>query len=133
MLEMPLTDSALMIALVAALSAITVGLITAIVGPRVKHRLEEVYEKRKRRQEQIAKWRQMLLEVHRTSGGDADPSGHLFLHPDYTSLEPYLPAQAKRELHSSDITIVDGQALAYKLEVVKSEIARIEESWGLRA
>ncbi len=125
-------DNALTTAIVAAASAVFGGLLTAVVGPAIKHRLEEGANKAKRRQEKVAEWRQMLLEVHQTSGGDADPSEHLFLHPAYASLEPYLTDEARRELQSEGITIVQGQGLAYPLELLKTEIARIEALWELR-
>ena len=61
-------------AIVAAAAAIVGGLITAVVGPLIKHKLEQAAAKQKQRQEQIIKWRQMILDVNRAVDGNLDPS-----------------------------------------------------------
>ena len=119
-------------AIVAAAAAIVGGLITAVVGPLIKHKLEQAAAKQKQRQEQIIKWRQMILDVNRAVDGNLDPSDQLFIHPDYISFEPNITIDAKREVRNETITIVDGQkGLSYPLEILKNEIARVEKEWSL--
>lgn len=125
-------EDKLIIAIVAAVSAMVGGLITSILGPLVKHRLEQSTADRSRQREQIAKWRQMLLHVDRAAQGNSSPGEILQIHPEYITLEPHLTEQARRVAQGQNTTAVVGQTLCLPLETLKNEIARIEQEWGLR-
>lgn len=125
-------EANLITAVVAAASAVVGGVITGIISPYVKHRLERSVAESVRKREQIARWRTMLLEVDRDAAGNASPGPILHLHPDYISLEPYLTEAARRIARSENRTSVVGQALCVPLETLKNEIARIEAEWRLR-
>jgi predicted hydrolase (HD superfamily) len=83
-------DDKLVVALVAAASAIVGGVITGVVAPLVKHRLEEKSAAKQRKREQVARWRQMVLEVHHAAEGNINPNDRLQRHPEYLSIEPHL-------------------------------------------
>lgn len=125
-------DDKIIIAIVAAVSAVLGGLVTAILGPIIKHRLEQSTAEKSRKREQIVKWRQMLLDVDRAAEGNISPEVLLQIHPEYITLEPHLTEQARRVGRGENRTIVVGQALSLPLETLKNEIARIEHEWGLR-
>ena len=124
-------DDKIIIAVVAAASAIAGGLISAVLGPVVKHWLEEGASEKRRKREQINKWRQMLLDIDRAAQGNVSPGHHLQMHPDYITLEPFLTEDARKVARRENRTIVVGQALCLPLETLKNEIARIEREWEL--
>lgn len=124
-------DDKVLVALVAAGSAIIGGLITAVIGPVIKHWLEERTDKNERRRAQIIKWRAMVLEVSKESEYINDVGQHLQLHPEFMSLEALLSPQVRSGLYQDNRTIVVGQSLPVPLEGVKNDIARIEKEWGL--
>lgn len=124
-------DATVSTALVAGISAIAGGVISAIVAPYIKHRIDDSVAEKGRRREQIAKWRQMIMEVNQAAEGNISPSEFLQLHADYITLEPYLTPAARRVAHAENRTWVVGQALSLPLETLKNEIARIESEWGL--
>jgi hypothetical protein len=125
-------DETIIIAVVAAVSAVLGGVVTAVLGPVIKHRLEQSAAEKSRRREQVARWRQMLLDVNRDAAGNASPGEILQVHPDYITLEPFLTDEARRVAVRENRMIVVGQALCLPLECLKDEIARIEQQWGLR-
>lgn len=125
-------DEKIIIAIVAALSAVLGGVVTAILGPVIKHRLERAAAEKSRKREQIAKWRQMLLDVDHVAEGNISPGEILQVHPEYITLEPHLTEQARRVARGENRTFVVGQSLSLPLETLKNEIARIEHEWGLR-
>jgi len=119
-------------AIVASLSAIAGGAMTTIIGPFIKHRLEQASSATNRRREQIEKWRQMLLEVDRAADGDINPGPILQVHPAFMSLEPHLTAETKLAVYGENRTHVVGSSLALPLQKVKTDISRIEKEWGLQ-
>ncbi len=125
-------DEKLIIALVAAVSAVIGGLISTVLGPVIKHRLEQAASDKNRRREQIQKWRDMVLQLDRESGGDIDVGPALQAHGDFLTLEPYLSEEARRSVYARNMTILVGSTLAAQLRNMTSEIARIEKDWGLR-
>ena len=56
-------DDKIIIAIVAAASAVLGVVVTAILGPFIKYRLQQAASETTRNREQIAKWRQMLIDV----------------------------------------------------------------------
>lgn len=124
-------DSTVITALISGVSAVVGGVITAIGAPLVKHWLEQCASEKNRKREQIAKWRQMLLDVNLAAGGNISPGSKLHLHPEYIALEPLLTEAARKVVRAENRTIVVGQALSVPLETLKNEIARIESQWGL--
>lgn len=125
-------DDKIIIAIVAASSAVLGGAITGVVAPFIKHRLEQVATEKARKRGQIAKWRQMLLEVDRAAEGSGSPGRILHLHAEYIALEPFLTEGARKVARAENRTSVVGQALCLPLETLKDEIARIEKEWKLR-
>ena len=118
-------------ALIAAISAIVGGFISAVIGPVIKHRLEQSSAKTASRREQIRRWREMVVAIDRVADGDQDVGPLIHIHPEYLSLEPHLTEAARLEVHSESRTIVVGQTLAEPLECLKNEISRIEQKWKL--
>lgn len=125
-------DDKLLVALIAAVSAIAGGLISSVLGPVIKHRLDQSVENKASKKAQIQAWRDMVHAVHREADGDMDVGPILQKHPDYLSLEPHLRAEARRAVYADNRVIVMGQVFAEPLAIVSREIARIEGSWGLR-
>jgi hypothetical protein len=125
-------DDKLIIAIVAAVSAILGGIVTGVLAPFIKHRLEQAVAEKERKRLQIAKWREMVLEVDRAAAGNISPGELLHLHAAYITLEPHLTESARRIARAENRTFVVGQALCLPLETLKSEVARIEKEWGPR-
>jgi len=125
-------DDKAFLALIAAGPAIGGGLLTTVLGPVIKHYLEQASVNKAHKREQIQRWRALVIELHRESGGDLGVGSMIEKHPDFLSLEPHLTEQARHAIYSKNIVIVDDQTLANPLEVIKNEISRIEGSWGLR-
>jgi hypothetical protein len=118
-------------ALIAAVSAVAGGVLTAVVGPLVKHRAERKSALEARRREQLAQWRAMLLDVTSRTKYLNEIGQALQLHPHYMSLEPLLSEETKRSLYGDNRTMVVGHSLPAPLENVKREIANIEKAWRL--
>jgi hypothetical protein len=125
-------DEKLIIALVAASSAIVGGLITSVLGPVIKHGLEQSSVKKSRQREQIQKWRNMVIQVDRETDGSIDVGAALQVHPDFLTLEPYLTEEANRAVHAPNRTAVFGSTLQAPLSNMSTEISRVEKEWGLR-
>jgi hypothetical protein len=125
-------EDKLIIAVIAAISAIAGGVISAVIAPFIKHWLEQASTKKTRQREQIQKWRQMLLDVDRVAEGNISPGPQLQVHPDFLSLEPHLSEDTRRSVYGENRTLVVGQSLALPLQKVKQEIARIEREWGVQ-
>ncbi len=119
-------------ALFAAASALFGGIVSGVVAPFVKHRLDQAVAEKSRKRDQIAKWRKMVLEVNQVTEGDMCTNESLQIHPEYITLEPYLTDNARRTVQSEDIVLVVGQVLPFPLETLKNEISRIEQEWGLK-
>ena len=119
-------------ALVAAASALFGGIVSGVVAPFVKHRLDQAVVKQSRKRDQIARWRKMVLEVNQANELNISLDESLQLHPEYITLEPYLTNDARRTARSESRVLVVGQVLPFPLETLKEEIARIEQEWGLK-
>lgn len=125
-------DEKLIIALVAAGSAIVGGLLSTVLGPVIRHHLEQSSAQKDRRRAQIQKWRDMVLQLDRESGGDINVGPALQAHPDFLTLEPHLAPEARRSVYAQNMTIMVGSTLAKQLRDMTAEISRIEKQWGLR-
>lgn len=125
-------DEKLIIALVAAVSAVIGGLISTVLGPVIKHRLEQSAADKNRRREQIQKWRDMVLQIDSDAGSNIDVGPALQAHPDFLTLEPHLREEARRSVYAQSMTIIVGSTLAAQLRNMTAEISRIEKNWGLR-
>lgn len=125
-------DGKLVLALVAAASAVVGGLITGVLGPVIKHRLEQASAKETRRREQIQRWREMILQIDRECDGNIDVGRTIQLHSEYLSLEPHLSEETRRSVYGENRTLVVGQSLAEPLENLKRDIERVENGWHLR-
>ena len=125
-------DVRAIVAIVAAVSACIGGVITAVLGPIIKHRLEQSAAERERRREQIEKWRSMVVQVERQS---REPGTNLRqmlqLHPDFLSLEPHLTPGARESVHKRFFLVQMGHELPIHLRIVSDEISRIEKTWKL--
>lgn len=124
-------NDTLLIASVAAASAITGGLLHAVIGPWIKHRQEQIVAEKSRRRVPLQTWRTMLLQVERNCEHQNDVGQSLQLHPDYMSLETHLRKETKNALYGDNRTMVVGQSLPLPLEKVKEDIAMLEKKWGL--
>jgi hypothetical protein len=74
----------------------------------------------------------MINSIHSKSRGDQNVKSKILTHPDFLSLDPLLSQEAREQLRSRGITIIqDNQGMAHPLRVVSNEIARIEREWNL--
>ena len=90
----------IVIALIAALSAIVGGIITSVVSPKIKAKLDYKTKDEERKRALIQEWRKMLLELHTQSNGHANRIASLAkTHPSYLSLEPLLSEEAKKNMY----------------------------------
>ena len=124
-------EDKLLVALVAAASAVVGGAISAVLGPIIKHRLEQKSEDSERKRVQIRKWREMLGEVQKDAGGNMNPNPLLHVHPDFLTLEPHLKPEIRRRVHGENRTFLVGSGLAKPLRDLALEIERIELEWGV--
>lgn len=108
------------------------SLVAGVIAPFIKHRLESGVSERERKRQQVVKWREMVLELHRQAEGDLSPGELIQVHPEFISLEPHLSDAARKMARGENREWVVGQALSRPLETLKSEISRIESEWGLR-
>jgi len=125
-------DEKLIIALVAAGSAILGGIISAALGPIIKHWLEQSSSRNDRHRAQIEKWRSMVLQIDQESGGEINVGPALQAHPDFLTLEPYLSDEARRSVYEQKLVVMVGSTLAAQLRTMTAEISRIEQDWKLR-
>lgn len=125
-------DDKLLIALVAAISAAVGGLITSVLAPCVKHRIELKTAEVSRKRQLISDWRQMIIEVTAEAKGSGDVRALLQNHPAFLSLEPHLTDEARRAAYARLFTVAAGVEVPYPIHIIKSDIIRIEELWGLR-
>jgi hypothetical protein len=123
----------LLIAFVAAISAILGGLITSVIAPLVKHRLDHSREELQRKRLLLAEWRKMIADI---AGKSAEPETVQELlqnHPSFLSLEAHLSDDARRAAYARSFTAAAGVHIPYPLHVIKKDIIRIERAWGVEA
>ncbi len=125
-------DDKYLVAIIAAMSAIVGGLITSVLGPVIKHHLDQSVEGKARKRSLVQTWRNIIIDVHREADGDMDVGPLLQKHTDYLSLEPHLSAQARQAVHADNLVLVVGQVFAEPLAIITREIGHIEGVWGLR-
>ncbi|MGB3749143.1 MAG: hypothetical protein WA961_13145 [Rhodanobacter sp.] len=125
-------DEKVIIALVAASSAVVGGLISAVLGPVIKHHLEQSAAERDRKRAQVQAWRDMVLYIERNSNGQVNVGPDIQVHQDFLTLEPYLSDEARRSIYSQNMTIIVGSSFPKQLRDLTAEISRIEKQWGLR-
>jgi hypothetical protein len=111
-------DDKLLLALVAACSAIVGGLITSILAPWVKHRIEVGTAEVGRKRQLISDWRQMIVEITRDASGPDDARVLLQNHPAFLSLEPHLNEQARRAAYARLFTVAAGVEVPYPIHVI---------------
>ncbi len=124
-------DDKLLLALVAAGSAVIGGLITSVLAPWVKHHIELKSAETNRKRQLISDWRQMIIEITKDARGPDETRALLQNHPAFLSLEPHLTEEARRAAYARNFTLAVGVEVPYPLHVIKNDINRIEESWGL--
>lgn len=125
-------DDKLLLVLVAAISAVVGGLITSVLAPWVKHRIELKTAEVNRKRQLISDWRQMIIEITKDAKGPDEARALLQNHPAFLSLEPHLTDEARRAAYARLFTVAAGVEVPYPLHIIKKDIIRIEESWGLR-
>jgi hypothetical protein len=121
----------LIVAITAAGSAIIGGLITAVLAPWVKHRIERTTLETERKRQLISEWRSMISEIANVTNDPHEAQSALQSHPAFLSLEPHLSEEARRAAYARSFTVMLGVNLPYPLHAVKMDISRIEKSWGL--
>ena len=124
-------DDKLLLALVAAGSAVVGGLITSVLAPWVKHRIELKTAEISRKRQLISDWRHMVIEITKDATGPDDARVLLQNHPAFLSLEPHLTEEARRTAYARNFTVAMGVEVPYPLHVIKKDIIRIEKTWGL--
>ena len=124
-------DDKILLALVATASAIVGGLLTAVISPWIKHKLEQSTRDATRKREQVQSWRAMIVQIASQCDNDSSANSALQVHPDYLSLEPLLKEETRRSVYKRNFVVTSGQSLPYALEQVKRGIAEIEKQWGL--
>lgn len=120
------------VAVVACVSAIAGGLLTAVIAPAIKHYFNRANEVRATRRERIRKWREMLVVV----GSRAEEFGehigiHLQRHEEYLSLEPHLSEDTRAAIFSPPPTLELGRAYPEHIELLKAEVEKLEREWKL--
>lgn len=121
----------LLLALVAAASAVIGGLITSVLAPWVKHRIELKTAETNRKRQLVSDWRQMIVEITKDASQPDKARALLQNHPTFLSLEPHLTEEARSAAYARNFTIAIGVEVPYPLHVIKMDINRIEKSWGL--
>jgi hypothetical protein len=125
-------DERIVIALVAAASAVAGGLISTVLGPVIKHHLARSAADQDRRRNQIQAWRDMILYIDRQFPNDLDVGLEIQAHGDFLTLEPYLGDEVRRSIYRQNTTLIVGSSLAKQLRDLAAEISRVEKTWGLR-
>lgn len=137
----------LKIALIAAVSAIAGGAITAVVSPHIAWGIEKKKQRLELRRKLVADWRRMINWVvfqyeHQPEGRDASLVEVLEGHEDYYSLKPHLSDSVLHTINSlrdeiGKVRIVQsGQTKRINppstlVSILVEEIARIEKEWKL--
>lgn len=124
-------DVKLLLPIVAAASAIAGGLITSVLAPWVKHRIEVGAAEINRKRQLVSDWRQMIVKITRDASGPDDARVLLQNHPAFLSLEPHLDEEARCAAYARCFIIAAGVEVPYPIHVIKEDIIRIEASWGL--
>lgn len=121
-----------LVAAIAAGAGVVGGLVSAVVGPFITHRLQGSSAVKEQRRALVQKWREMIHEIHVESDGDQNVKPMILTHPVYLGLEPHLEESVRKELRSKGIVIIqDNQGLAAPLQALAREITRIEKGWEL--
>jgi hypothetical protein len=121
----------LLVALIAAASAGIGGLITAVLGPWVKHRLDLKTAETDRKRQLIAEWRSMVSAIANETSDPDKARSLLQGNSVFLSLEPHLSDDARRNAYARSFTVASGVEVPYPLHAIKLDITRIEKSWGL--
>jgi len=119
-------DPTLRLALVAAASAITGGLITGIIAPHIAWGIEKKKQKLAYKRELITRWRDMLGSIIRACNADpnsADYVSRIEEHPSFISLRPQLSSDTYQQLN------VLSNEECHKLLIKK--VGQIEKRWDL--
>ncbi|MEW5768780.1 MAG: hypothetical protein AB1831_00300 [Pseudomonadota bacterium] len=124
-------DDKLLLAVVAAISAAVGGVITSVLAPWVKHRIERKATEIDRKRQLISDWRQMVITIANSTSEPGKACVLLQSHPAFLSLEPHLSEEARRVAYAPPYVIEVGVEIPYPLQVIKEDIMRIEKSWGL--
>ena len=122
-------DEKVVIAIVAAVSALIGGVITSIVSPWVRYKLERNSAEIDRKRQTIADWREMIAELSNQVGEPQEAQILLQRHPIFQSLEPHLSEEARRAAYARNFTAAAGVHIPYPLHVIKNDIMRIEKEW----
>jgi hypothetical protein len=125
-------DERIVIALVAAVSAVVGGLISTVLGPVIRHHLAQSAADQDRRRNQIQAWRDMILYIDRHFPNELDVGSEVQAHADFLTLEPYLSDEVRQSIYRQNTTLVVGSTLAKQLRDLAAEISRVEKKWGLR-
>ncbi len=126
-----LTNEKVLVSIIAAVSAVLGGILTSVISPYVKVKIEEATREKERKRALIAVWRKMLLEVQSAKEYENEVSQILGVHPSYLSLEPHLSKEGKKRFHAGARTITVGSPLSTPLIAIKDEISRLEKEWGV--
>jgi hypothetical protein len=125
-----MTDK-LLLALIAAGSAVVGGLITSVLSPWVKHRIERSAGEIDRKRQLIAEWRNMITTIANATDKPDEARSILQSHPAFLSLEPHLSDEARRAAYAREFIVASGVKLPYPLHTIKVDISRIEKLWRL--
>lgn len=121
----------LLLSLVAAVSLLVGGLVTSVLAPWVKHRIERKSAEIDRKRQLISDWRQMIIVITNETNNPDEVRALLQNHPAFLSLEPHLTDEARRAAYARSFTVAAGVEVPYPLHVIKNDISRIETAWGL--
>ena len=101
-----------MVAIIAAISAILGGVLTSVISPWVKMKLEVRTKEKERKRALVKEWRNMLLEVQSKVEYENEVGQLIQVHPAYLSLEPFLNKETRNSVNSENRTIIVGSALS---------------------
>lgn len=127
-----MTNEKVLVAIIAAISAILGGVLTSVISPWIKMKLEVRTKEKERKRALVKEWRNMLLEVQSNVEYENEVGQLIQVHPAYLSLEPFLNKETRNFVYSENRSIIVESALSAPLRAVKDEISRLESEWGIR-
>ena len=127
----------LLIALVAAGSAVIGSVLTTLFAPRAKWQIEQQRQAiadekadKDRKRDLVRSWRETIALVSCREPTHWQALAFLTWQAPYQSLEPLLGPETRRVIAEDDDS-VDEYELPIVLACIRDDIARIEREWGL--
>jgi hypothetical protein len=118
-------------AVVAAIAAIVGGLLTAVVGPLVKHKLELKRADIERKRGKIHAWRELVGSAAREFQEGRSIKAYLESQPSFHDLMGHLPDSVIEEVSRESRIFVVESSMQHPLSLLSHEVSKLERKWGL--